>query len=686
MSAWKTAWDRMPVFVNYLLILAAISAVVLLFPDKLRFRFEYEPGKTWPYEDLYTPFDFAIPKDPSFYQKEVNSLVEGLDPLYRRLDSLERQQFQVLNQKFDFQLSLLERGQFPDLRTRPGAYRTFARTYLQEVFEQGVVRWEEGRRPEQLVIVHGKNSRTVNAKEVTDVEQAIAQLYDSLRRSRLPEVEFLLPILTEVIVPNIKYDGSLNAKVREEAIASVSPFQGMVRKGELIIQRGGIVTREVDRLLEGYRMQYEQSLLEKRSAFWLFAGYLTITFIIFGILLAYLWHTYPFILRQANQLTLILFWPVLFVYLVYLVQNGSALSPYLLPFAVAPIVVKNFYDKHLALFVHIVVVLLAGFLSSLGFNFIFLQLIVGLVVVVGRQESYTWSSFFGLVALVFGVSGTALLGLEMTEKGSLEELDWKVFSWLFANSFLVLLAYPLTSLLERLLGLVSVLRLTELTDTNRPLLQLLAEKAPGTYQHALQVANLSEAAARKIGADHLLVKAGALYHDIGKAAFPAFFIENQSGKNPHEELSFEESAQRIIEHVHEGTRLARKFGLPRIVADFIMTHHGTTRVEFFYRQLQLQNATEAAEKEAFFRYPGPKPITREATILMMADCVEAACRSLKNPTGSDIDNMVEKLIQRNEMQGQFSDSSLSFADMEACKQVFKDRLRSVYHLRVEYPE
>lgn len=686
MSAWKTAWDRLPVFVNYLLMLAAISSVVLLFPDKLRFRFEYEPGKTWPYEDLYAPFDFAIPKDRKLYQDEVNSLVEGLDPLYRRLDSIEAQQIKVLDQKFDFQLSLLERGQFSDVRRRPGAYRTFARSYLEEVFERGVVRWEKENRPARLVIVHGKNSRTVTAQEVTDADQAIAQLYDSLRGSRLPEVEFLLPVLTEVIVPNIVYDGLLNTKVREEEIVSVSPFQGMVRKGELIIQRGGIVTREVYLLLEGYRVQYEQSLLEKRSAFWLFAGYLTITLIIFGVLLAYLWHTYPFVLRQANQLILILFWPVLFVYLVLLVQKGSALSPYLLPFAVVPIVIKNFYDKHLALFVHIAVVLLAGFLSSLGFSFIFLQLIVGLVVVVGRQESYTWSSFFGVVALVFGVSGIALLGLEMTEKGSLEELDWKVFSWLFANSFLVLLAYPMTSLLERLLGLVSVLRLTELTDTNRPLLQLLAEKAPGTYQHALQVANLAEAAARKIGADHLLVKAGALYHDIGKVVNPAIFIENQSGKNPHDELTFEESAQRIIDHVHEGTRLARKYGLPRIVADFIMTHHGTTRVEYFYRKQQDQDADQAGEREAFFRYPGPKPITREATILMMADCIEAACRSLKNPVGKDIDDMVERLVQRNESQGQFSESSLSFSDLEACKQVFKDRLRSVYHLRVEYPE
>jgi len=686
MSAWKSTWDRLPVFVNYLLILVAIGLIAFLFPDKLRFRFEYKQGKTWPYEDLYAPFDFAVPKDRSVYREEVKGLVESLDPLYRRLDSVEQRQLKALEEKFDFQLKLLERGQFPDLLRRPQAYRLFARDYLRRAFERGIVHWESEKRPEQLVIVHGKTSRTISRSELKDLEQCQAELYDSLRLGRLPEVEFLLPVLTEVLVANVRYDEGLNTQVQEETIASVSPFQGMVRKGELIIQRGGIITKGVFLLLEGYRVQYEQSLLKNRSSYWLFAGYLTITLIIFGLLMAYLWHTYPFILRQANQLILILFWPVLFVYLVFLVQKGSSLSPYLIPFAIGPIVLNNFYDKHLALFVHVMVVLLVGFLSSLGFGFIFLQFVVGFVVVVGRQDAHNWSRFFALVALVFIVSGIAFLGLEVTEKGSLGKFDGRVFSWLFINSFLVLLAYPITSMLERILGLVWVLRLTELTGTNRPLLRLLAERAPGTYQHALQVANLSEAAARRIGADYLLVKAGALYHDIGKTIAPEFFIENQSGKSPHEGLSFEESARHIIEHVQEGILLARKFSLPRIVVDFILTHHGTTRVEYFYRMLQQQDIELAKEKEPFFRYPGPKPITREATILMMADCIEAACRSLKNPSGKDIDDMVERLIQRNELQGQFSDSSLSFADMETCKQVFKDSLRSVHHLRVEYPE
>lgn len=686
MSTWKSTWDRLPVFLNYLLILAAIGVVSLFFPNKLRFRFEYELGKTWPYEDLYAPFDFAIPKDKGAYRQEINSLVDGLAPLYRRLDSLEARQIKALEQKFESQLGAIENGQFPDLRRRPQKYRAFSIGYLRGVFERGVIVWEGENRPVQVGIVHGKASRTRQAMDITDLDQALAQVYDSLRLSGLPDVEFLFPILTEVILPNLHYDHALNEQVASEARASVSPFQGMVQKGELIVERGGIVTKRAYQMLEGYRMQYEQTLLEKRSGIWLFAGYLTLTLAIFGLLLAYLWYAYPFIIRQFNQLILILLWPVLFAYLLSVVQSGSTLSPYLLPFAIVPIVIKNFYDNRLALFVHLIVVLIAGYLSALGFTFIFLQMVVGIVVVVSRQDAHNWSRFFYLVALVSIVSVLVFFGLEMTGKGNVEAIDWSVFSWLFINSFLVLLAYPITSLLERLLGLVSVLRLTELTDTNRPLLQLMAKRAPGTYQHALQVANLAEAAARAVGADHLLIKAGALYHDIGKTVNPGLFIENQSGSNPHDEMAFEDSARLIIQHVAEGAALARRYGLPRVVADFIFTHHGTMRVEYFFRQLQQSDAVAAEEKEGQFRYPGPKPITREATILMMADGIEAACRSLKQPTAAAIDAMIERLMKQIEAQGQFSDSSLSFAEMETCKKVFKGMMHSVHHLRVEYPE
>lgn len=686
MTTWKSTWDRLPIALNYLLILTAIGVISLFFPNKLRFRYEYEPGKTWPYEDLYAPFDFAIPKDNRAYRQEINSLVENLAPLYRRVDSVETRQIAALGQKFEAQLGAIEKGQFPDLRRRPQKYRDFSVRYLEGIFERGVVQWEGEKRPVQVGVVHGKASRIRAGMEIADLEQALAQVYDSLRFSGLPDVEFLFPILTEVIVPNLRYDQVLNEKVMAEAAASVSPFQGMVQKGELIVQRGGIVTKGTYRLLEGYRMQYEQTLLEKRSGIWLFAGYLTLTLTVFGLLFAYLWNAYPFVIRQFNQLLLILLWPVIFAYLLSMVQSGSTLSPYLLPFAIVPIVIKNFYDNRLALFVHLVVVLIAGYLSALGFTFIFLQIIVGVVVVVSRQDAHNWSRFFYLVALVSIVSAVVFFGLEMAGKGNIEAIDWSVFSWLFVNGFLVLLAYPITSLLERLLGLVSVLRLTELTDTNRPLLQLMAKRAPGTYQHALQVANLAEAAARAIGADHLLVKAGALYHDIGKTVNPGLFIENQSEGNPHDTLAFEDSARQIIQHVTEGALLARRYGLPRIVADFIFTHHGTMRVEYFYRQLQREDATVAEEKEGLFRYPGPKPMTREATILMMADGIEAACRSLKQPTAKAIDDMIERLIKQIEAQGQFSDSSLSFVEMEACKKVFRIMMHSVHHLRVEYPE
>lgn len=688
MSAWKTVWDRIPVFVNYALILAAIGTITLFFPDNLRFKYQYEAGKTWPYEDLHAPFNFAVPKEQKAYQRELEEVASGFKPLYRHEDSIVSIQLKALEIQFEEQFKALEPGQFPDVQKNSSTYLEYSRRFLEELFTRGIVEWDQAGAeiPAGIQVVHGNTTRSLQANELLSIEEAREMVADSLPFSRLADAAFLFPILTELIRPNVRYDANLNEQFLRTLEESVSPFQGMVQKGELIVLRGGIITDEIFYELEGFRLQYEKSFKEKRSGFWLFTGYFLLTLLVIGVLIVNLWYTHPFIIRQLNHLVMILLWPVLFGYLVFMICSEHVLSPYILPFAIVPIVIKNFYDARLALYVHLVVVLVASILSSLGFTFIFLQLIIGVVIVITRLDTHSWSRFFYAVGLIVVVYGIAYFALALTETGALNSIDWSVFPWLLINGFLVLLAYPLTSLLERLLGLTSILRLTELADTNRPLLQLLAQRAPGSFQHSLQVANLAEAAARQIGADQLLVKVGALYHDIGKTAHPEYFIENQSGQNPHDGLPFEESARRIIEHVTEGVALARKYGLPRVVADFMLTHHGTTRVEYFFQSFFQKDPESAATREKEFRYPGPKPVSKEATILMMADSIEAACKSLKHPSGQEIDEMIDRLIRRKAEGGQFEASALTFGEMETCKQVFKQMLRSVHHIRIEYPE
>ncbi|MEM1220139.1 MAG: HDIG domain-containing metalloprotein, partial [Bacteroidota bacterium] len=388
---------------------------------------------------------------------------------------------------------------------------------------------------------------------------------------------------------------------------------------------------------------------------------------------------------RINGLLFVLFFVLAYSYLIYAVDSTEVLSAYIIPFAIVPIVIKIFYSDWLALFTHLVIILIASFISSLGYEFTILQLLAGIVAILSNSDTRNWSGFFRTMIFIYFTYALAYIGLSLMQEGGVSLDDGYFFVWIFLNAFLTLLAYPLVPLLERLFGFTSSISLMELSDMNRPLLRELAIKAPGTLQHSLQVANLSEAAADRIGADALLVKVAALYHDIGKTANPEYFIENQSGYNPHDELDHLSSAKMIIGHVTEGLKLAKKARLPKVLLRFIETHHGTTRVEYFYRNFIKENP-EREFDESIFRYPGPKPLSKEETILMIADSLEAASKSLKTPTGQDIDQLVNKIIEGKIAHGQLDDSTLTFAELELCRDVFRQRLRSMNHVRVEYPE
>jgi len=335
--------------------------------------------------------------------------------------------------------------------------------------------------------------------------------------------------------------------------------------------------------------------------------------------------------------------------------------------------------------VHITVVLLASFLSELGYEFTFLQILAGMITVLIISETRYWNKFFQSILVIMFTYLVAFLGLSLINSGSLVSDEYPIFGWLVVNSLLLLLAYPFIPLIEKLFGFTSSITLAELADMNMPLLKELSLKAPGTFQHSLQVSNLSQAAAEEIGANSLLIKTAALYHDIGKIKQPEFYIENSSGVNHHEKLNNFESAKVIIDHTIEGLTMAKKAKLPKIIIDFIATHHGTTRVEYFYRN-QMAAEPDREFDESLFRYPGPKPKSKEQTILMIADSIEAAGKSLKSPTGQDIDKLIDGIVAYKIKEDQLADSDLSFSELEACTRVFKKLLRSIYHVRIEYPK
>lgn len=457
-----------------------------------------------------------------------------------------------------------------------------------------------------------------------------------------------------------------------------------ITTGTQIIANGQVINKPTLMALRAHQEAVDNNTLIPAN--WLnFIGYLLLTCLAIGALILFCRMEYPEVYSSFNSLAFLLIWPVIFALLVYFIEKTNNLSSYMIPFCIVPIVVKTFFSDRLAIFHHVVIILIVSFLSKLGYEFTFLQILAGIITVLMVSGIRYWNKFFSTILIIFGIYILGYFGLSAIKANNFADLPWHNFGWLALASFLLLLAYPITPLLEKIFGFTSDISLAELTDMNKPLIKRLSIEAPGTLQHSLQVSNLSEAAADKIGANSMLIKAAALYHDVGKLSNPAAFIENQPANNPHDTWNNFESAKAIIDHVSDGVALAKKERLPKVLIDFILSHHGTTRVEYFYRN-QLKAEPDREFDESLFRYPGPLPRSKEETILMVADSLEAASKSLKGATAKDIDDLVDKIIAYKIDLGQFAESELTFEELEQCTAVFKSLLKSINHVRIEYPD
>ncbi len=689
-SKFSTTLQNLPQFFKYIFVVLVVIFISYLFPNNARFKYDFENGQSWRYEDLYAPFEFAILKPEDQVSREIEELKSRFSPYYEMDLNIVRDEKKSFWDSFNQQVEAVRsEGLYKNVLDQPNRYLNYGYRIIDFVYDNGVIELDEQHigNEDQFVINLRKGNttqqRTLQSFLNNDKIESIVT--DSLFKSGLKEAEFLIPLLKDNFKPNVFYSEPLTQKFLDAQLGSVSGAKGMVRKDELIVQKDGVITDDINRKLLSFKAKYEHEISSKKSHLGVFIGYILLTSLIVGVFILYLQFHAKEVFKSFSQLIFMMMWLVVYSYLVFVVEINSNISAYMIPFCIVPIVIKIFYNDKLALFTHIVVVLIASFLSSLGYEFTFLQILAGIVAILANIQVRDWSRFFFSMLNIFLAYGIGYLGLSLIKSGSIESVDWSVYPWIFLNVFLTLLAYPLIPLLERLFGFTSSITLVELSDMNRPLLKELSIKAPGTLQHSLQVANLSEAAASKIGADQLLVKVAALYHDVGKTLNPTFFIENQSGESPHNQLTNLESAKIIIEHVTEGERLAKKNRLPQLLIDFIMTHHGTTRVEYFYRNFIKENPGKEFD-ESLFRYPGPRPSTKEQTILMLADSLEAASKSLKNPEEKDIDELADKIIAFKITNGQLEDSEITFEELEICKVEFKKLLKSINHIRIEYPE
>jgi len=507
-------------------------------------------------------------------------------------------------------------------------------------------------------------------------------------REKYPGIAHYLSNLDpgKYIRSNLRYDENYTREELQQLEASVSGARGMIQEGEKIILEGEIIDDARFQVLESLKNSYEIRKGEGINSRLVSIGKMGLILVFLTLLFSYMYTYKNFILKDSRKLTFLIMFIVLVVFLAMVINSFEGLHIYMFPLAILPVVIRTFYDPRTAIFTLIVTSLLIGFYAPNNYEFVLLEVSAGMIAVFSlnkmhRRVHVVVASL--LVALTYAVVFTVVT---LIQEGTLANYNVRMLQWFAWSSILVLVVYPLIFIFEKLFGFVSDVTLIELSNTNQPLLRKLAEEAPGTLQHSLQIANLAEEVILKIGGNPFLVRAGALYHDIGKAAQPNFFIENQEiGMNPHDQMSYVKSAEIIIDHVRNGIRTAKKYRLPESIMEFIASHHGTSKAKYFYLKQQQENPAEALN-EKDFAYPGPLPRSREAAVVMLVDGIEAASRSMKEKTYDNLKILIDNMIDQKMRERQLDNSELTFAELDKIKEILLRKLVNIYHVRIEYPQ
>jgi len=662
------------------LFIAATFLILYLFPKAGQFKYDFQKGKPWQYENLYAPFSFTIKKDASSLEIEKQQIVDNAEP-YFDIDFAA-----VESVKIEFYRLLDEAYQNSLFRESKLSLQSKGATIIDEIYKHGVVSELYSYDADKLVYLkNGNEIDKVTFHQIVNFDAVSSIVEDATSLETIsPSIDLLEKILTIVIKPNVSLNTKLTQAAIDDEINAMNPNKGIIEKSGRIIAKGELVDTDAYQILDSLKAEYQSQVWTKSNYLWLLVGYGLLVMLVLLMLLLFLKKYRPEIYSNNTKVTFIFFNVLLMVLLTTIVVKMDAKYVYVVPLCILPLILKAFFDPRLGLFVHVLTILLLGFIVPNSFEYLFLQIIAGIVTILTVSELYKRANLFISVSQITFIYIIGYLAFVLIQEGNIYEFKWEILGYFGLCGLATLFAHPLIYFYEKLFGLVSDVSLLELSDTNSKLLKELSNKAPGTFHHSLNVANLAEAAAQEIGANSMLVRVGALYHDIGKMASPTFFTENQlSGVNAHDELDPKESASIIVGHVIDGIEIARKYNLPDRIIDFIRTHHGTSMVYYFYKK-ELQTQGEA--NKADFKYPGPIPFSKETAILMMADSVEAASKSLKEPTSTKIDVFVEKIIDTQMEQGQFLNANVTFKEIQLIKKVLKKKLNNMFHLRVEYPE
>lgn len=664
------------------LYIITVILVVYLFPKGGQFKYEFQKGKPWQYENYYAPFDFSIKKSNQEIAAEKQQIKETSKQFFEYNEEV------VLNVKKNTSEKINEYLSTTNLSNQ-NRKRLAQKTdeIISEIYEYGYLDPLSEQKVDKVEITLRRGNLIQDIQpnklfRLTQITDFLNNKFGKLPLSK--EEKNILTIISNELKPNVTFDENLTQKAFEENLGQISYTKGLVAEKERIIFKGDIVEGEKLAKLDSLKSEFDSQVWSKSNSNWIVLGYTLLVALSFLMLMLFLRKYRLDIFENNNKVTFIFFNMILVILLITLIVKYDAKFIYVAPIVILPLVLKAFFDSRLGLFAHTLTVLLLGFIVPNNFEFVFLQIIAGIVTILTISELYKRANLFLSVLQITFVYFVAYFAFSVIQEGNAQNLNWEKLTYFAMNGAATLFVLPLIYIFEKLFGLVSDESLKELSNTNSKLLRELAEKAPGTFQHSLQVANLAEACAIEINANSMLVRTGALYHDIGKIDNPMYFTENQATNvNPHNELEPIDSAKIIIDHIINGVEMAKKNHIPDRIIDFIRTHHGTTLVYYFFKKEELSGNVFA---ESNFHYPGPIPFSKETVILMMCDAVEASSKSVKEPSAKAFDDLVEKIVNKQMDDGQFMNADITFKELQTIKKVLKKKLKNIYHLRIEYPK
>ena len=671
----------------YRILLFIVSCVVIIyfFPKSGKFKYNFENGRPWQSDNLYAPFDFAIKKTDKeldeektnirlatkvFFNKDSLVLNKSLNLLYNKIDSPSNDS--VINTLNKRELKLIKNAGI---------------AIISKIYSRGLLDENYDYKSNQIVSLL-INNKQVNSGYFTDFhkpEDLLTFINNEIISLNIQEYKpQIVSILFDLVESNISLNESLTKNSIEEALANVSPNRGIIEKETLIISKGEVVEGDKLKILESLKNEYETSSVSKTNYYLIISSYSLLVILTLLMIILFIRKFRKKIYLNLNQLSLVFFNVTLLVLITTFVVSIESSYVFVIPICILPLLLKAFFDSRIAFFVHSVTVMLLGFIVPNSYEFIFLNIIVGVITIISSDDLYKRANLFITVGQITVVYMISYFSFFVIHEGNIDNLEIFNFLLFMLCGLLTLFVYPLIYIYEKVFNLVSDVSLLELSDTNSPLLKELSNKAPGTFHHSMNVANLAESSANEIGGNSMLARVGALYHDIGKMNNPSYFTENQvTGTNPHDKLSSLESVNIILDHVSKGVEMAKKNNLPNRIIDFIRTHHGTSVVHYFYENDLNLNLKPNIED---YKYSGPKPFSKETALVMMCDSVEAATKSLENPDSEKINSFVETIIDKQIENNQFENCSITFKDIKTIKNVIKKKLANIYHIRVEYPE